>query len=294
MRLVDYHGERLRSFCGEPSLQPDSSRRNPMTTTSDTRTVTSTDGTHIEFDRIGTGPAVVIIGAGPTDRTINSPIADLLATQYTVFNYDRRARGGSGDTQPYSVDREFEDLAAVINAAGDNAAVYGTSGGAIWALEAAVRSLSISRLVLWEPPYIADDETTRTRPTGYPERLADAVSQNRPADAVELFFTQAVGMPVEFVDQMRQAPFWAAMTASATGLVYDSKLIGDFTLPADRLGEIAVATLVVDGGTTPWLTHSADAVAKAVPTAQRRTLAGQPHNVDAAAIAPVLAEFFAD
>ena len=264
-----------------------------MTTTSETRTVTSTDGTYIEFDRVGTGPAVVIIGAGPTDRTINSPVADLLATQYTVFNYDRRARGGSGDTQPYSPDREFEDLAAVIKAAGGNAAVYGSSGGAIWALEAAVRGLSISSLVLWEPPYILDDETTRTRPAGYPQQLADAVSQNRPADAVELFFTQAVGMPVEFVDQMRQAPFWEAMTASATALVYDSKLIGDFTLPADRLGAITVATLVVDGGTTPWLTRSADAVAKAVPTAQRRTLAGQPHNVDAAAITPVLAEFFA-
>jgi hypothetical protein len=274
-------------------MQPNNSRSNPMTTTSETRSVTSTDGTHIEFDRVGTGPAVVIIGAGPTDRTVNSPVADLLATQYTVFNYDRRARGGSGDTQPYSVDREFEDLTAVINAAGGSAAVYGTSGGAMWALEAAVRRLSISSLVLWEPPYILDGESARTRPAGYPEQLAEAVSHNRPADAVELFFTHAVGMPVEFVDQMRQAPFWEAMTASATGLVYDSKLIGDFTLPADRLGAITVATLVVDGGTTPWLTHSADAVAKAVPTAQRRTLAGQPHNVDPAAIAPVLAEFFA-
>lgn len=265
-----------------------------MSTARTTSTVTSTDGTTIELDRIGDGPAVVIIGAGPTDRSANSPVAELLASTFTVINYDRRGRGGSGDAASFSVDNEYDDLAAVIEAAGGSAFVYGTSGGAHIALEATARGLPITQLGLWEPTYVLDGETSRPRPPAdYEAQLAAAVADDRPGDAVEMFFTLAAGMPAEFVAPMRETPFWPAMEALAPALVHDAAMIGDFRPDTARLAKLAVPTLVVDGGTVPWMSNAADAVADLVPDAQRVTIAGQPHNVDAAAIAPVIANFFA-
>lgn len=262
-----------------------------MSSTPTTQLVTSPDGTGITVDRCGAGPAVVLIGAGPTTRSNSMGLATSLADRLTVFNYDRRGRGDSGDTQPYSVDREFEDLAAVLDLAGGSAAVYGTSGGAIWALEAASRDLEITGLVLWEPPYVLDDETTHTRPVGYADQVAELVADGRAGDAVELFLTVAAGVPSEIVARMRDAPFWPQMEATANGLVYDAQLIGDFTLPAARLGTVTAPTLVIDGGTIPWLSRTADAVAAAIPAARRQTLVGQPHNVADDAIAPVIVDF---
>jgi pimeloyl-ACP methyl ester carboxylesterase len=256
-------------------------------------TVTSSDGTSIAFDRLGDGPPVVIIGAGPTDRSANAPVAQLLSDRFTVVNYDRRARGDSDDTAPFTVDREYDDLAAVIDAAGGSAMLYGTSGGAVIALEAIARGLPVTKLALWEPPYALDDEARRP-PADYQAQVAAAVAAGRPGDAVELFFTAAVGMPAEFVAQLRQAPFWPEMERLGQALVYDAAIMGDFRIPTDRLAKVAVPTLVLDGGTVPGMSRTADAVASVVPGAQRRTLQGQPHNVDPAAISPVVAEFFAD
>jgi pimeloyl-ACP methyl ester carboxylesterase len=256
-------------------------------------TVRSHDGTTIAFDRAGQGPAVVLTGAGPTDRMANAQLAALLAPQFTVLNYDRRGRGDSGDTAPYAVEREYEDLAAVIEAGGGSAALFGTSGGAILALEAATRGLPITRLALWEPAYIVDGSRPPV-PKDYKDQLAELLAAGRKGDMVELFMTQAVGMPADFVAPMRQSPFWPSMEATAPALVYDAEIVGDFSVPRDRLATVDVPALVIDGGQTPWLTNSAEAVASALPRARRRTLAGQPHNVDAAALAPVVAEFLAE
>jgi alpha-beta hydrolase superfamily lysophospholipase len=263
-----------------------------MDTTIETAAVTSNDGTRIEFDRSGEGPAVVIIGAGPTDRSANTPVAELLAAHFAVYNYDRRARGGSGDTHPYTVDREYEDLAAVIDATGSSVLVYGTSGGAVIALEAAARDLPITKLGLWEPPFVLDDEPIRP-PADYQAQLTAALAAGRPGDAVELFFTLAVGMPTEMVTPMRDLPFWSAMESTAQGLVYDAAQLGDFRPRPDRLSQVAIPALVLDGGTVPWMSRTADAIAPLLARGDRRTLAGQPHNVDARTIAPVLTEFFA-
>ncbi len=260
----------------------------------ETGTVKSSDGTNIVFDRSGDGPPVVMIGAGPTDRYANSTLAELLADQFTVLNYDRRARGDSGDTPPFTVDREYDDLAAVIGAAGGEVFIHGTSGGAVIALEAAARGLGVTRLGLWEPPFMLSDETTRSRPPAdYGAQVAAAVAEGRPGDAVELFFTQAVGMPGEFVAPMRETPFWPSMENLAQSLVYDAAIMGDFQVPTERLAKVNVPTLLLDGGTTPWMSRTADAIANLVPGAQRRTLPGQQHNVDATVIAPALTEFFA-
>ena len=255
--------------------------------------VTSTDGTPIAIARAGHGPAVVIVGAGPTDRSANAPVAEALSSTFTVFNYDRRGRGDSGDTKPFSVDAEFDDLAAVIDAAGGSAFVYGTSGGAAIAVEAAARGLGPTKLGLWEPPYIVDDEPTRLRPPeDYQAQLEAAVAAGRPGDAVELFFTLGVGWPAEWVAPMRDMPSWPAMEALAQPLVYDTAIMGDFRPPTRRLSGLAIPTLVMDGATVPWITNAANVVASAIPGARRQTLTGQPHNVDAAAIVPALTEFF--
>lgn len=263
-----------------------------MSSRTDTGVVRSSDGTEIAYDRLGAGPAVVTIGAGPTDRSANAPVAELLAARFTVFNYDRRGRRDSGDTPPFTVDREYEDLAAVVKVAGGTACLFGTSGGAVIALEAAARGLGVAKLGLWEPPYVLDSEEVRP-PADYEAQLAMAVATDRPGDAVELFFTQAAGVPAEFVASLRDQPFWPAMEQLAQALVYDAAIMGDFRPPAERLATIGVPTLVVDGGTTPWMSRAADAVSELVAGAQRRTLPGQPHNVDATAIAPVLIDFFA-
>jgi hypothetical protein len=255
-------------------------------------TVVSHDGTTIALDRAGDGPPAVLINAGPTDRKVNAPLVGLLAPRLTVLNYDRRGRGDSGDTAPYAVDREYEDLEAVIDAAGGSASLFGNSGGGILALEAAGRGLAVTRIAVWEPPYIIDGSRPPV-PADYRRQLADLLAAGRQGDMVELFLTQAAGIPAPFVASIRQSPFWASQEAVAHALVYDADIVGDFSLPAARLAAVKAPTLVVDGGQTPWLSTSADAVADALPDARRRTLEGQPHNVDAAALAPVLAEFLA-
>lgn len=254
-------------------------------------TVTSKDGTTIAFDQTGTGPALILVGGFP-DRSANTQLAGLLSSHFTVINYDRRGRGDSGDTMPYALERDFDDLQALIEAAGGSVLMYGTSGGAIMALEAASRGLAITKLALWEPPYILEGSRPPV-PSDYLAQLEQLIAADRRGDALELFFVQAVGMPAQFVTPMRMSPFWGSMEKVAHTLVYDAILTGDFSLPAQRFATITVPTLVIDGGMSPWLSQGAQAVADALPHAQRRTLTGQPHNVDSAVIAPALAEFLA-
>jgi pimeloyl-ACP methyl ester carboxylesterase len=255
-------------------------------------TVTSKDGTTIAFDRLGEGQPVILVGGGPNDRSANAPLAALLAPRFTVINYDRRGRGDSGDTAPYAVEREVEDLDALIGEAGGSAFVYGTSSGAAFALEATARGLAITKLALWEPPFIVDDSRPPV-PPDYKAQLSEMISAGRRGDAIEYFMTTIVGMPTEFVAPMRQAPFWGSMEAMAHTIVYEADVMGDYSLPTGRAAAVKVPTLVLDGGQSPWLSHGADAVADALPDAQRRTLQGQPHNVAADAVAPALTEFLA-
>jgi len=254
--------------------------------------VPSKDGTTIAYDQIGQGPAVVIVGGILGDRSQQAPLAQLLASHFTVYNFDRRGRGGSGFTPPYAVEREVE---AMLNAAGGSAYIYGTSGCAVLCLEAAARGLSpkMKKLALWEPPYIVDDSRPPV-PQDYLEQLRKMLSEGHRGDMIELFFTKAVGMPAEFVAPMRQSPFWTAQEAFAPTLVNEAILMGngDFKLPKERIAKATPPTLVLDGGMAPWLSHAADAVADTLSNAQRRTIAGQPHNIDPQALAPVLVEFF--
>lgn len=254
--------------------------------------VTSKDGTTIAFDRLGSGPAVILISGGSVDRSSNASLANLLASQFTVFNYDRRGRGPSGDTPPYAVEREIEDIAAVVGAAGGSAGLYGSSSGAALALDAAAADPGITRLAMWEPPFIMDENARP--PANTAQIYTDLVAQGRRGDAAQFFMEKVVGMPPEFVAGARSQPWWPAQEALAHTLAYDATIMGDYSLPTKRAASVTIPTLVVDGGASfGFMGPTAEALAAALPNGQRRTIEGATHDVEPAKLAPVLAEFFA-
>jgi len=264
-----------------------------MTSNTTLEHVTSKDGTTIAFDRLGDGPPVVLVSGGSVDRSSNAGLADQLAGQFTVFNYDRRGRGPSGDTQPYAVAREIEDIDAVITAAGGKAGLYGSSSGAVLALKAAAAGSAVTKLALWEPPYIVDDSRPKP-PADTASIYRQMVAEGRRGDAVEFFMTKVVGLPDEFAAFAKTQPWWPWQEALAHTLAYDAEVMGDYSLPADEVARVTVPTLVLDGGASfDFLGATAEALAKALPNGQRRSLEGQEHNVDPAVLGPALVEFFA-
>lgn len=253
-------------------------------------TVTSRDGTAIAFDRIGEGPPVILVCGGSVDRMADAGLAQALAPDFTVLNYDRRGRGDSGDTPPYAIEREVEDIEAMIDAAGGSAHLWGSSSGAALALIAAANGLPITKLALWEPPYI---------PEGFPKPPADQVQQyetmvaeGRRGDAVEFFMSKVVGMPDEFVAGAKTEPWWGATEALAHTLAYDARIMADYEVPTDRAANVKVPTLVVAGTQIPWMQQTARTLADAIPDGRVRILEGQGHDVDMSVLAPVLKAFF--
>src|SRR6185503_2516347 len=168
------------------------------------RKVISKDGTAIAFDQSGEGPAVILVGGALSDRSGSAPLVELLAPHFTVFSYDRRGRGDSGDTAPYAVEREVEDIEALINEAGGSAFVYGMSSGAVLALEVASKlPTKIKKLALYEPPFIVDDSRPLP-PKDYVKQLDELTAAGRRGDAVEFFMTEVVVVPAEYLCQIRE------------------------------------------------------------------------------------------
>ncbi len=248
-------------------------------------TVTSKDGTRIAFDQSGEGPAIILVVGAFNDRATGAPLARFLERHFTVFNYDRRGRGESGDTAPYAIEREIEDLDALIAKAGGSACVFGYSSGAILLLRAAAQGLAISQLALYEPPPIG------AKAGQLAPRLTELISAGRRGDAVELFQNEAVGIPGAVVAQMRNAPFRPALEKMAHTLVYESLILR--SLPTGLIASIQVPTLVIDGESSPEvMRHAAQSLADALPDGQYRTLKGQGHDIVPAVVGPVLEEFF--
>lgn len=254
-------------------------------------TTTSKDGTTIAFDRLGEGPPVVLVSGGSVDRQDNAPLADALAGTFTVVNYDRRGRGPSGDTEPYAVQREVEDIDAVIESAGGSANLYGISSGAALAMEAAASGSPITKLALYEPPWIP--EGTPRPPADTARIYREFVDQGERGKAVEYFMSKVVGLPDEFVQQARSGPFWGKQEALAHTLAYDATIMADYDLPTDRAAIVKVPTLVAAGSATfPFMLDTARALADAIPDAQLQILEGQTHDVSPEVLAPVLEAFF--
>lgn len=254
-------------------------------------TVTSKDGTTIAFDRMGEGPPVVLVTGGSVDRMSNAPLAQELVPDFTVLNYDRRGRGPSGDTPPYAIEREIEDIEAVIASAGGSAHLYGSSSGAVLALHSAAAGLPVDMLALWEPPFVLDP--ANRPPSDQVEQYERMIAEDRRGDAVEYFMTKVIGMPPEMVAGMRSQPWWPAQEALAHTLAYDARIMGDYSLPTDAAAQVKAPTLVVAGGADfPWMRETAQALADAIPDGQARMLDGQGHDVDPKVLAPVLIEFF--
>lgn len=248
-------------------------------------TVTSADGTPIAYEKAGGGHPIVFAGGAFNDHTRTAPLAAALAGDFTVVGYDRRARGASGDTRPYAVAREVEDLAAVLDVAGGPAAVFGYSSGAILALLAATE-LPITHLFLYEPPFAVPGTV---RAGDLPARLDALVQAGRPGDAVALFQTEGIGLPAEMVAQIQQSPMWPALEAMAQSTVYDATIITEYATPAPAMTAVDVPTLILTGvGTWPALTQAA----KALPIGRHVELpGGENHDIPIAGTAAILRDF---
>jgi pimeloyl-ACP methyl ester carboxylesterase len=260
-------------------------------------TVRSKDGTLIAFDRAGDGPAIILVDGALCYRASGpmGPLAKLLTPHFTVFTYDRRGRGDSSNTAPYSAEREVEDIDALIKEAGGSAFVYGISSGAALALEAANCGLAIKSLALYEAPFIVDASHPPI-PEDFLTRLNDLIASDRRGDAVKLFM-KLVGVPTVFIALMRVMPAWPKLTAVAHTLPYDITIVKDNQrgkpLSSRQWASVTVPTLVMDGGKSPaWMRNGMRALGDVLPNAQRRTLDGQNHMINAAPLAPVLTEFF--
>ncbi|MDR8414126.1 alpha/beta hydrolase [Nonomuraea sp. 3-1Str] len=266
--------------------------------------VVSSDGTVIAYDRVGQGPAVVLVDGAMCHRAAgpNPALAQALAARFTVYTYDRRGRGESGDIPSGREARfdprdEIDDLAALVKEAGDDVRLYGISSGAALALAAVDAGLPVSRLAVYEPPFVVDGSRPPV-PADFEERMRELVATGRRSDAVRSFMRAGVGLPAVMVAMMRLMPAWSGLKAVAHTLPYDLALAARYQrgepIPAGTWAGVTVPTLVIDGGKSPaWMRDGVRAVAGALPAARHRTLEGQTHLVKADALAPVLAEFFA-
>lgn len=265
-------------------------------------TVVSKDGTHIAYSKQGKGSIVILVdgamgyqGFGPMVG-----LAPLLAKEFTTIHYDRRGRGKSGDTQPYAVEREIEDLQAIIEAEGSKVAVFGSSSGAVFSAIAAshLGKDKITKLALHEPSFILDDSRPPV-PSNYLDTLRQMLKEDRRSDMVALFMTDAIGMPAEIVEGMKHAPFWATMEEVAPTLIYEATYMTQnqkgqpLSNDVRKVFEaIHVPTLIVDGTASyPFLNNTADILTKVIPGARRKTVEGLSHDFAAELIAPVLIEF---
>ncbi|MFD0556942.1 alpha-beta hydrolase superfamily lysophospholipase [Stackebrandtia endophytica] len=259
--------------------------------------VDSRDGTRIAFHRDGAGPPVVLVGGGLTDHTENAPLAARLAADFTVYNYDRRGRGDSGDTAPYSVQREIEDLAAIVEHAGGHGYAYGVSSGGALLLEAVLAGVEVDRLAVYEVPYSVDrfaQEAWR----GYVDELVGLSG----ADAVELFMRFTGADDAEVV-RARDSSSWPRLARLGETLSYDAACLGSTGAPpVDRLARLTNPTLVITGEpredphatavTSDFFARAADEIVAAAPGAGRLVLPGQQHVADPATVGDALTRFF--
>jgi pimeloyl-ACP methyl ester carboxylesterase len=260
--------------------------------------VTSKDGTEIDYDKVGFGPMLVIITGASQFRATDprlAELAQLLSDQFTVINYDRRGRGKSGDTQPYSVEREIEDVAALIGAEGGRGSLLGFSSGAVLAIEAAVAGLPVDKVIAYEPPFIVEGSGRDPERSDLVPRLEAALEKGDRREVARIFFVDSIGIPAETFEGMMGSPFGKVLEGIAPTLIYDSKIVEraypNQKWPA-RFFTNKVPVLLLDGEKTfPSLPFGVNALAEILANSSRRTLPGQDHGPAPAAIAPAIRDF---
>lgn len=261
------------------------------------KSVRSKDGTAIAFDRSVSGPALPLVDGALCHRGFGPmpSITKLLASHFTVFNYDRRGRGQSSDTPPYAIEREVEDIEALIQEGGGSAYVFGASSGAALALEAAARLKTIRKVALYEAPFFFDD-IHPPRPKDYLATMSALIATDRRCDALKLFM-KTVGSRSIFIAVMRFTAIWSRLIAVARTLAYELTILADTRaaspLAPERWTSVTMSVLTAVGGKSPtWWQDARRALAAAPPNAQHRTLPGQTHMLKAKVLAPLLVEFF--
>jgi len=258
--------------------------------------VISKDGTKIVYDKVGKGTPVVLVEGATATRSSFEELANLLAPDFTVYYYDRRGRGDSSDTLPYSVEKEIEDIEALIYEAGGTAYLYGISSGGALALEAASKlGNKVRKLAIYEVPY-DESETGQAKWKEYKTTLKGSLEAGKTDDAITAFM-KLVDVPDEMLAGMKQSPFWPELEKVAPTLAYDAACLGeDRKIPAETAKHLTVPTLVMDGGGSlqmyPNMRASAEKLANLIPNVEWQTLEGQTHDVDSKVLAPVLEKFF--
>ena len=261
--------------------------------------ITSKDGTKIAYEKQGDGPILILVGGGLDDGSENAQHVPELAKHFTVYNYARRGRGESGDTKPYALEREVEDIEALIAEVGGSAHLFGASSGGALVLEAAIAGVKANKLAVYEVPYSVDD-TMVAGWQDYQAKLKEALDKDDRDTALELFMRLA-GSSDQDIQGAKQSEYWPAMRRVAPTLAYDAACMGDGHVPTDRLAKITQPTLVATGSTIApgmeglqpsFFADAAKAVAESIPKATLRVLEGQSHIVDSAVLAEVLTDFF--
>ena len=269
-----------------------------MDTAIQSLTVKSKDGASIAYDKVGSGPVLIVVSGASQFRTTNPSFAELariLSDQFTVINYDRRGRGESGDTPPYSVQKEIDDIAALIAANGRRASVLGFSSGAVLALEAAVAGMPIDKVIAYEPP-IAVAGSGRDIDWGkLIPRLDAALARGDRREVTRIFYVEGVGLTPEVYEGMIKPPSGPVLEAIAPTLIYDSRIV-DAAYPHQkwpaRYRTNKVPVLLLNGDKTfPFIPFGVDALSKVLANSSRGTLPGQDHGPKPEAIAPAIRKF---
>jgi pimeloyl-ACP methyl ester carboxylesterase len=254
-------------------------------------TVTSADGTTIAFEKSGEGPPVVIVGGGLNEKAMHGQLAADLSARFTVYNYDRRGRGGSTDTptDKYSIDREIEDLAAVIEATGEPSHVFANCTGGMIAVRAAANGVPMAKLAMYEPPFGGPKV-----PDGYIEELNGLLAADRRTDAVALFLKWDALFTDEEIVYFKQHPIWPSFESMAPTTIYDSILSHDADrIPYEQLAAISVPTLVLCGKESiPWMIEMCRSLAAGFPQGQFVSMPTAGHLMDDTAGAILLTKFF--
>jgi pimeloyl-ACP methyl ester carboxylesterase len=238
--------------------------------------VTSNDGTPIAYWRSGQGPPLVLVHGTTADHGRWAPVVPAFQQHFTVYAIDRRGRGGSGDPEDYAIRQEFEDVAAVVDSLGEPAFLLGHSYGALCALEAALLTRNVRKLVLYEPPM--DVTGYGIAPPEVIDRLEALLEAGDRDGVVASMLREVAGVPPEAVEYMRSLPAWQARVAAAHTIPRELRAPEAYRFDAERFGDLEVPTLLLIGSESPATFEEAEkAVAEALPNSRIIVMHGQGH-----------------